>query len=412
MRQAVPMRMEPWPALRLRTAIQYYARHSWRWWRVLYEYRHGTSRPVAGRKRVLIVRLDAIGDFVLWSGAAKALRRWFGPETHVTLAANAAWADLARDADIADEVWPVRRRMLEWDPHYRSVMQARVHGGNFAVAINSVFSREMMLGDSMVRWSRAPERIGSTGEGLLLPARERAWADGWYTTLTPASPDWMHEWERNVEFLRALGVPLEPVPTPELFIHPRELAGLGDLPEGYFIVFPGASLPERQWGTREFAAVARHVRQRTGWRPVLLGDGGDAAVCDAVAADLPGAINLAGETSVPVFASIVARSRLVLTNETSAVHLAAAAGVPTVCITGGGHWDRFVPYPASLKALATFIEVVSMAQEMTCFKCNWRCVLPHVAGQALPCVSHVPLDRVVAGVDRMLSRFAVTNSHG
>jgi ADP-heptose:LPS heptosyltransferase len=102
----------------------------------------------------------------------------------------------------------------------------------------------------------------------------------------------------------------------------------------------------------------------------------------------------------------------VLTNDTSAVHLAAATGVPAVCITGGGHWRRFVPYPASLGIVADLVEVVSMEQDMTCFNCDWRCVLPHVNGEALPCVSRVPVARVIEAVDRVLSHVMVTLPNG
>ncbi len=404
------MRRDVVPALsgrappRWRATLAHYRRRAWRWGRLLAEYRPGTAHPHAGPRRVLVVRLDAIGDFVLWSGAAKVLRAWLGADTHVTLVANAVWADLAKDAGIADELWPVQGRALEWDAQYRAELRARVHGGGFAVAINTVFSREMMHGDSVVRWSRARERIGSVGTSSLLPPLERRWADGWYTRLLPASGVVMHEVERHAEFLSALGVPLTTVPAPVLHLAHAAPEALAALREGYFVVFPGASLAEKRWSPRNFAAVARHVQQQTGWRAVLMGDVRDAPVTREVAALLPGAIDLVGATTVPELASAIQRSRLVLANDTSAVHLAAATGVPAVCIAGGGHWRRFVPYPASLGAVAELVDVVSMVQDMPCFNCDWRCVLPHVRGEALPCVSRVPLEQVIGAVDRVLSR--------
>ncbi len=395
------------PRSRWRATLDYYRRRAWRWGRVLAEHRPGTVRLHAGPRRVLVVRLDAIGDFVMWSGAARALRQWLGSDTHVTLVANALWADLARDPGVADQVWPVQRPLLEWDAAYRAELRARVHAGGFALAINAVFTREMMLGDSVVRWSRARERVGSAGDSLLLPPRERRWADGWYTRLLPASDSHMHETERHAEFLRALGVPLTAVPAPVVPVHHAAPNGLADLREGYFIVFPGASLAEKRWAPRNFAVVARYVQQQTGWRPVLLGDVPDSPVTREVAALVPGAIDLSGKTTVPELASAIQRARLVLTNDTSAAHLAAVSGVPAVCIVGGGHWRRFLPYPASLGLVADLVEVVSMVQDMTCFNCNWRCVLPHVDGEALPCVSRVPVERVIGAVDRVLSRVVV-----
>ncbi len=412
MRQAVPLPMERWPAPRLVATLRHYGRRAWRWWRVIAESRAGLARPAPGRRRVLVVRLDAIGDFVLWSGAARVLRDWLGPDTHVTLAANASWADLARDADIADEVWPVRRDSLEWDGAYRSQVRARVAGGRFAMAINPRFTREMIFGDSIMRWSRAPERIGWRGEGHLLPVRERRWADGWYTRLVESSAETLHETERNAEFLHALGVPMDGVPRPSLVVYYRPLEGLDGLRTGYFVVFPGASLAEKRWAPTNFAAVARHIQQQTGWTPVLLGERADAPMTAAVAAEVPGAIDLAGRTSVAVLASAIQRARLVVSNDTSAVHLAAATGVPAVCVVGGWQWKRFVPYPASLGEVAERVDVVSMESDMACFNCNWHCVQPRVAGETIPCVSRVPRARVVEAVDRVLSRLTVAELHG
>jgi ADP-heptose:LPS heptosyltransferase len=412
MRQAVPFPSQGWPETRLLDTIRHYRRRAWRWARVLTEYRPGTTRPLPGKRRVLVVRLDAIGDFVLWSGAARALRAWLGPDAHVTLAANATWADLARDADIADEVWPVRRSSLEWDGDYRSQMLKRVQGGRFSLAINPRFTREMIFGDSMMRWSRAERRIGWVGESHLLPDRERRYADQWYTELFALPTQPMHETEINAEFLRRLGASVPQVPAPELFVYRRPLEGLDELREGYFVIFPGASSAEKRWAPDQFAAVARYVQQKTGWRPVLLGERNDASVTKQVADAVPGAIDLAGATSVAVLASAIQQAQLVVTNDTSAVHLAAATRVPAVCVVGGWQWRRFVPYPDTLPEIQARVEVVAMEAEMGCFNCNWRCVQPHVPGQTIPCVARVPMERVIAAVDRVLSRKTVTQING
>jgi ADP-heptose:LPS heptosyltransferase len=403
MRQAVPSPLPDDAYVRIGETLRYYQRRTMRWVHVLIEGRPGTVRPSRGQRRVLVVRLDAIGDFVLWSGAARALREWLGPETHVTLAANAAWADLARDANIADEVWPMRRGPLEMNRRYRADMHARVRAGGFSLTINPRYTREMLFGDSVVRWSRAAERIGMVGESVLLPARERRWADGWYTTLYPTTRESMHEAERHLDFLRALGLSLDRLPPP-CFSVPKlppdsELARLGP----YFVVFVGASLAEHRWPASRFAEVARAIEQRTGWRPMLLGDLSDIALTATVAAQLPRAANLTGVTTVPVLASLIQGSRLVLTNDTAAVHLAAATGVHAVCIAGGWHWDRFVPYPESLGAIAGRVHAVSMIDEMPCFRCNGYCTLPHSAGQPRPCLDRVSVERVMATVDHVLN---------
>ena len=403
MRQAVPSPPVNWRLPRPIDTLRYYYRRAMRWVRVLVEWRPGTVQPAPGRRRVLVVRMDAIGDFVLWSGAARVLRTWLGPDTHVTLIANAAWADLARDADIADEVWPIRRGALESDGTYRAQMHARVAGGGFTMAINPRYTREMMFGDSVMRWSRAAVRIGMYGESVLLPPPERRVADGWYTQLLPTAREFMHESERHVDFLRGLGVPVEGVPEPRIAIPASDSIDDWLPKEPYFVVFAGASLNEHRWPALRFAELAREVQARTGWRPVLLGDRSELALTQSIEAQLPRALNLAGATSTPMFAAIIQRARLVLTNDTSAVHVAAATGVHAICIAGGWHWERFVPYPDSLPEFARYVHPVSMVDEMPCFKCNGYCTLPHLPNEPRPCVERVSVARAVGVLDRVLS---------
>jgi len=399
-----------WWQSRLMATISHYRGRAWRWGRVMLETRAGSVTPAPAPRRALVVRLDGIGDFALWTGAARVLRAWLGPETHVTLAANALWADLARDASIADEVWPIERGPLEHDGRYRAALGARVRGAGFSMAINPRFTREMMLGDSLVRWSGAAERIGVTGDDVLLPPRERRWADAWYTRLLASSPQPMHESERHAEVLRALGVALHDVPRPSLRLPrgatesvPRGATDGAPPGGGAFVIFPGASAAGHRWPASHFAAVARVIHQRTGWLPLVLGAEADGALGHAVVDVVPSAINLAGRTTVAELVAVVGNARLVLTNDTAAVHIAAATGVRAICIAGGWHWERFVPYPASLGDLADRVHTVSMVDEMPCFRCRGYCSLPHRAGEPRPCVERVSVERVLATVDHVLS---------
>lgn len=392
---------------RVRDALSFRLWRAWRWWRVVSEGWGPLQDPravrAAGVRRALVVRLDAIGDFVVWTGAARALREWLGPNTHVTLAANAVWADVARTQGVADEVWVVDRGALEWDGAYRSALRRRVAAAGFDLAINPRWTREMMLADSVMRWSRAPQRIGLVGDDVLFSPRDRRRADAWYTTLHPSSRMHMHELERHVEFLRALGASVGGVPAPKVDV--AALPGGHEFPglERYFVVSPGASALPHRWPAPAFAELARAVQALTGWRAVVVGDAGERNIAAVVAEAVPGALNLAGETSVPALIRLIHGARLVLTNDTAAVHLAAATGVRAVCIAGGWHWHRFVPYPASIGALADRVHTVSLADEMPCFGCRGYCSLPHRAGEARPCVDRVSIERALAMVNHVLS---------
>ena len=82
-----------------------------------------------------------------------------------------------------------------------------------------------------------------------------------------------------------------------------------------------------------FAEVARHFLQK-GFAVTLIGAPHEHALCDAVTALAPGAINLAGETTLPELAALIRRSAICVTNDFGPMHLAVALGRPVVSIFG------------------------------------------------------------------------------
>jgi len=122
---------------------------------------------------LLVVRLDAIGDFVLWLDAARHLRSIF-PARRITLVANAAWAPLAAALPYWDAVWSVEVRRFADDPIYRWRLLRKVAREGFGIALEPTFSRKLGFGDSVVLASHADQRIGSTGDTSNLQEADRA----------------------------------------------------------------------------------------------------------------------------------------------------------------------------------------------------------------------------------------------
>jgi lipopolysaccharide heptosyltransferase II len=96
---------------------------------------------------------------------------------------------------------------------------------------------------------------------------------------------------------------------------------------------PGTVWETKQWRREGFAAVARHFLQKD-LAVTLIGSARERALCDEVAALAPGAINLAGETTLPELAALIRRSAIAVTNDSGPMHLAVALGRPVVSIFG------------------------------------------------------------------------------
>jgi len=352
--------------------------------------------PATQTGDVLVVRLDAIGDFVLWLRAASRLRERY-PSQRITLVANALWAPLASQLPYWDEVVAIEVKRFETSFFYRWRCLRKVRRRAFAVAVQPTYSRTIGA-DSVVRATRASERVGSVGDLTNLSPKQKWLSDRWYTRLVPAGAKDLTEIERNHEFMQGLSIS-----SPET-AHYR-MPEVAELPARlrfgapYVVVFPGASWSGRQWPAASFARVIDAFVRTHDLRFVLCGSAQEHELCDEVASlciDPPA--NLAGATSLPEFCELTRNARLLIGNETSAVHIAAAVGTPSVCLLGGGHFGRFVPYPD----MAGAPKPETVYERMPCFGCNWTCRLPHVPGDATPCVAAVSPDAVIAAAAQAL----------
>ena len=188
------------------------------------------------KKGVLLVRLDAIGDFIIWLDSAKELRALY-PSKRVVLCANSTWAGLAEHFPYWDEVIPVEPGRLESDPAYRFKFLWRIRLRRFEVAIQPTFSRMNLQGDSLIRASCAAQRIGSTGALNNIHQQDKNKSNKWYTDLIPANPAPMMEIARNAEFIRGLGMK-------NFLGSVTKITRLLDLPEAlrisepYCVIFP------------------------------------------------------------------------------------------------------------------------------------------------------------------------------
>jgi heptosyltransferase-2 len=95
-------------------------------------------------------------------------------------------------------------------------------------------------------------------------------------------------------------------------------------------ISPGAAYGSaKRWPSDRFAEVGRTLG------PVLLfGSSGERELCESIAQSVPGARNLAGQTTLREFIDLAAACRLFLTNDSGSMHIASALGVPTVTVFG------------------------------------------------------------------------------
>ncbi len=205
------------------------------------------------------------------------------------------------------------------------------------------------------------------------------------------SPTLLTELERNAEFFSGFSRTSYLTRSPKLNIPESWLSP--DWKDKLFYVFvPGASTVWKEWPTSFFANLAEKVHQQTGWGGIICGTQNEHVIAQQILnqCDVP-LKNMAGQTELTDLAGLLSQSQLAISNDSGAAHISAAIGTPTVCILGGGHFGRFVPYP-ELPGHTNHLEVVY--HKMSCYGCNWECVYTIKEGESAPCITNVSVDAV------------------
>jgi len=154
--------------------------------------------------------------------------------------------------------------------------------------------------------------------------------------------------------------------------------------EGPWIgVNPGAFFGSaKRWIPERYAAAADLLARRTGARVAILGGADERGLGEAIAAGLRAPVRmLCGETTLPELVGVLSRLRLLLTNDSGPMHVAAALGVPVVAVFGPTDWRETAPVGDRHRLVRAPVH---------CSPCMLReCPIDH------RCMTRIPVDRVV-----------------
>jgi ADP-heptose:LPS heptosyltransferase len=163
--------------------------------------------------------------------------------------------------------------------------------------------------------------------------------------------------------------------------------------ERYVCVHPGAQLASRRWPAERFAQVADALAVE-GWRVVLTGTAAEAPLTRRVARAMrEPALDLAGRTSLGGIATLIARARLLVANDTGVSHIAAAMRTPSVIVSSGSDPKRWAPLNRQLHRV--------IYHDVECRPCaHAECPIGH------PCALGVAVNDVLSEVHRLSQQCA------
>jgi len=303
---------------------------------------------VSGR-RVLMVRLSAIGDVVHTLPALAALRRAW-PDSHLAWIVESLSAPLLEGHPMLDEVIVYPRDQWRKKGYWRSLGDVwRFAGGirrrRFDVAIDF----QGLTKSAAIPWFNGiPERIGfGDADGRELSR--------WFYTARPTPPDHLrHVVHRNLYLLTALGItePAVEFPFPDLSAERERIdrrfdeQGIGPN-ERLVFLNPGAGWETKRWPSEYFGRLAGLIAREADCGVLITWGPGEEGLVESALGEVPAdarkRVHRAPPTTVREFVAMLDRCRLMVGGDTGPVHLAAARGVPVVSAYGGSDPRRNGP---------------------------------------------------------------------
>jgi heptosyltransferase-2 len=279
--------------------------------------------------RILVRATNWVGDAVMSLPALRALRDRF-PRARISILAKPWVADLYGREPFCDQLIPYEARDVR--AKWRAALELRKFDFDCAILLQNAFEA------AAIAWAaRIPVRIGYARDGRSLLLTQ---------AVAVPRPGEIPRHERfyYLELLRRAGI-IDAMPENDLIrldgaAAAREAGvrrlrefGLGEVVIG---VSPGAAFGSaKRWLPERFAESAERLACEIGASIAVFGSKDERELCESVTAALRApSRNFAGETSLGEFIEMAAACRVYLTNDSGAMHIASALGVPTVAIFG------------------------------------------------------------------------------
>lgn len=322
-----------------------------------------------------MVQTAFLGDVVLTTPLLRALAARHGPVDVVTTPAAAPLLD----------THPAVRQVIRYDKRGAdrglaglAALAHRLREAHYEVAYVPHRSLRSAL---LVRWAGVPRRVG--------------FRDGWRSLYTESRrrPAGAHEVDR----LLALALDPQAIRTPSIGLTPADHEAAAAFVEGEGLGSEVVALaPGSIWGTKRWPHFTALASRLTAHHAIaVIGGGNDDELAGTIVASVRAsggrAASGCGKLTLRESAALLARCRLLVTNDSAPLHFAQAVGTPTVAVFGPTlpsfgfgplhPGDRVVELP-----------------DLTCRPCSRHgpddCPLGHHR-----CMRDLPVERVIAAIE-------------
>jgi len=280
--------------------------------------------------KILIMRLDRIGDVLLSTPVIEALRGAY-PQSRIAMMVRPQARAIVEGNPYLDEFIIYDKGGAHSSPWQTLKFALALRKKNFDIAL---ILHPTNRSHAIAFLAGIPKRVGWNAKcGFLLTDK----------LLDERHRGVMHESDYALEIVRLLGVKIGQRPPLYFPVSAQDEKTIGNFlslvgirgDDNLIAIHPGASCPSKVWPPKRFAEVADKLAAEFKAKIVILSGADDVRLCDQMQKSMKTqAISLAGKTSLGELGALLKRCRLFISNDSGPVHLAVALKTPVIAIFG------------------------------------------------------------------------------
>ncbi|MBD21631.1 MAG: ADP-heptose--LPS heptosyltransferase [Rhodospirillaceae bacterium] len=265
-------------------------------------------------RRILVIKLGALGDVVLALGPFEAIRKHH-PKAHIVLLTTTAFKDFLQSSGYFDEIWTDNRpgfwKISEWRK-----LKSKLRGANFTRVYDLQTSDRSSWYFRLFSRKGRPEWSG-IARGCSYPHNN-------------PKRNFMHSIERQKEQLAIAGI--SSVPSSDLSWVNSDISRFG-INNKFFLLIPGGSAHRlaKRWPVDFYAEIASKAIGK-GFQPVVIGSVAENLLGIRIKSKCSGTINLCGKTKLDDLVVLGREAVFAVGNDTGPIHMVAATGCRTVVL--------------------------------------------------------------------------------
>lgn len=288
-------------------------------------------------KKLLIVKLDAIGDYIIFRNFIEIIKLNNKYKDYkISLLGNILYRDIAQNYDskyIDNFIWIEKK-------NYKDLTISKeiqdIFDAEYDTLIHPTYSR-LKIVDELISKIKSKNKIGFVSDNSNQSKRELKITNNYYTDLISTQKS-IHEFDRYKIFFRQI---LERDFDVQLCLPAEKKKN-----EEYAVIFPGASSIFKRWSPKKFKYISSYLSEKHNLNIKICGSKQDQLIAKNILknSNIKNIEDKTGKTNLIELIDIISNSKILITNDTSALHIGIATNTKTLLIGSGHHKDRFSNY--------------------------------------------------------------------